>query len=167
MRVLPRARVTHESCMPSPSLAALSLDKTASSISKFSTLRGLPEELALALFERVLAKQKLTEHSLRLFLDLVEEGRAREAAGKRAEPRDDGGDLFAEEKTHATTASFDNDLRLDHDANADANGADANDLLPLYSSLARRIASLRLQLPPPVVPTGTGRWLGDLPPPWK
>lgn len=125
----------------------LALDKTATCLGRIESLSGLPEELALALFELVLAKGKLTERSLRLFLDLVEEGRARKVAERPA--RDgDGGDLFA----NAATASFDDDL--------DTSTA-------LYSSLARRIASLRLKLPPPVVPTGTGRWLGDLPPPWR
>lgn len=129
-------------------LLVLALDKTATCLGRIESLSGLPEELALALFELVLAKGKLTERSLRLFLDLVEEGRARKVAERPA--RDgDGGDLFA----NAATASFDDDL----DTNTAA----------LYSSLARRIASLRLKLPPPVVPTGTGRWLGDLPPPWR
>jgi hypothetical protein len=131
-------------------LAKLALYKTATSIGRFHSLIGLPEELALALFELVLAKGKLTERSLKLFLDLVEDGRAREIA-KQREQEGDGGDLFG-------TASFDDDDDLDA---ADKSGA------ALYSSLGRRIASLRLQLPPPVVPTGTGRWLGDLPPPWR
>lgn len=129
-------------------LTELALDKSATCINgRIESLSGLPEELALALFELVLAKGKLTERSLRLFLDLVEEGRARKVAER---PARDGGDLFAD----AATASFDFD---DLDTNATT----------LYSSLARRIASLRLKLPPPVVPTGTGRWLGDLPPPWR
>jgi hypothetical protein len=131
-------------------LAKLALDKSAASIGRFHSLIGLPEELALALFELVLAKGKLTERSLKLFLDLVEDGRAREIA-KQREQEGDGGDLFG-------TASFDDDDDLDA---ADKSGA------ALYYSLGRRIASLRLQLPPPVVPTGTGRWLGDLPPPWR
>ena len=135
-------------------LAELALDKTAASINSFSSLRGLPEELALELFELVLRKGKLTERSLRIFLDLVEEGKAREAPRARGEGDDGGGDLFA-----TTHANFDDD---DADENENADAATV-----LYSSLARRIASLRLQLPPPVVPTGTGRWLGDLPFPWR
>ena len=135
-------------------LAELALDKSAASLARIESLRGLPEELALALFELVLAKGKLTERSLKLFLDLVEEGRARKVAEQPGR-EGDGGDLFADEPANAATASFDDDL--------DASGNNA----ALYSGLARRIASLRLQLPPPVVPTGTGRWLGDLPPPWR
>ena len=61
-------------------LAELALDKSAASLARIESLRGLPEELALALFELVLAKGKLTERSLKLFLDLVEEGTAREVA---------------------------------------------------------------------------------------
>ena len=132
-------------------LAELALDKTAANLGRFSSLAGLPEELALALFELVLAKGKLTEHSLRLFVLLVEEGRARESAVPQ---KRDGGDLFA---THAATARQLDDDDLDAESGA----------APLYSSLGRRIASLRLQLPPPVVPTGTGRWLGELPFPWR
>lgn len=127
-------------------LAELALDKTAATIGRIGSLTGLPEELALALFELVLAKGKLTERSLKLFLDLVKV-RARKVG--KAEGGGGGGVLFPA----AATASFDDD--------------DDNNSAILYSSLARRIASLRLQRPPPVVPVGTGRWLGDLPPPWK
>lgn len=134
--------------MPS-SLVSLALDKTAANIGRVESLRGLAEELALDLFELVLAKGKLSERSLKLFLDLIEEGKARKKVGKAQAEGDNGGDLFA-----ATHATFDDD---------------DDGSLPtfLYSRLARRIASLRLQLPPPVVPLGTGRWLGDLPPPWS
>lgn len=128
-------------------LAELALDKTAATIGRIGSLTGLPEELALALFELVLAKGKLTERSLKLFLDLVKV-RARKVG--KAEGGGGGGVLFPA----AATASFDDD-------------DDDNNSAILYSSLARRIASLRLQRPPPVVPVGTGRWLGDLPPPWK
>ena len=133
-------------------LAELALDKSAASIGGIASLRGLPEELALALFELVLAKGKLTERSLKLFLDLVEEGTAREVAEQPGR-EGDGGDLFA---------AADEAGRRRCDAADDLDSGAA-----LYCSLARRIASLRLQLPPPVVPTGTGRWLGDLPPPWR
>lgn len=133
-------------------LLELALDKSATCLGAVDSLRGVPEELALALFELVLAKGKLTERSLRLFLALVEEGRARKVAER---PARDGGDLFADdEPANAATASFDDDDDLDTNT-------------ALYSSLARRIASLRLKLPPPVVPTGTGRWLGELPSPWR
>lgn len=141
--------------MPSPrTLVEIALQTSAANINSrhVSSLDGVPEELALALFDLVLSKGKLTPRSLALFLQLVEEGKRREQERRDKEDQEEGGDREQGDLFSTTSA-----------ASIDGAGDDKT----LYSSLAARIADLRIQLPPPVVPLGTGRWLGDVPPPWK
>lgn len=144
--------------MPAPrTLIEIALQSLAENINVTKSLAGIDERLALVLFELVLSKGKLTPRSLSRFQELVEEGERRREAERQQQQEEDEdeqqeGDLFSTARNSNAAAADNND---------------DDDNRTLYSSLAARIATLRIQLPPPVVPLGTGRWLGDLPPPWK
>jgi len=141
--------------MPAPrTLVEIALQSTADNIDKSRSLENLDEHLALVLFELVLSKGKLTPRILSLFQELVEEGKRREEQARQREAQE------AQEEGEEV------DLFSSPTARANAVDNAVADDKTLYSALAARIATLRIRQPPPVVPLGTGRWLGDLPPPW-